>query len=183
MHSYCSATLTEVFPFFSLVVRQMPGYNSPRRGTARTLPKFLCCSVYCLFCVVLCIVCFVCKCVLHYWHRVANQLQLTNIVSYHICFMLLLETCCQPLLNVFGYQNRVIPFSQLQCTAGYADFPKLRRCQKGYVKQVPKWGSTNIRGHRIKCSRHGDQAPGICAPLFNTARETLCFMPYFSNLG
>ena len=42
---------------FSLVVRQIPGYNSPRRGTVRTLPKFLCCSRYCLFCVVLCIVC------------------------------------------------------------------------------------------------------------------------------
>ena len=27
-----------------------------RRGTARTVPKFLC-SMYCLFCVVLCIVC------------------------------------------------------------------------------------------------------------------------------
>jgi hypothetical protein len=41
------------------------------------------------FCVVLCIVCFVsfcllfvCKCVLNYCHRVATQLQLTNI-SYH----------------------------------------------------------------------------------------------------
>jgi len=41
------------------------------------------------FCVVLCIVCFVsfcvlfvCKCVLYYCHRVATQLQLTNI-SYH----------------------------------------------------------------------------------------------------
>jgi len=30
----------------------------------------------CLFCVVLCIVC---KCVLYYCHRVATQLQLTNI--------------------------------------------------------------------------------------------------------
>ena len=47
---------------------------------------FLCCSMYCLFCVVLCIVCFVsfcvlfvCQCVLYYCHRVATQLQLTNI--------------------------------------------------------------------------------------------------------
>jgi hypothetical protein len=44
------------FRYFFSVVRQMPGYNSPRRSTARTVPKFLCCSVYCLF-YVLCIVC------------------------------------------------------------------------------------------------------------------------------
>jgi len=69
----------------------------------RTLPKFLCCSMYCLFCVVLCIVCVcvcVCKCVLYYCHRVAIQLQLTNmsyiyiyischIISYHIIYLLL----------------------------------------------------------------------------------------------
>ena len=41
------------FRAFSSVVRQMPEYNPQRRGTARTLPKFLCCSIYCLFCVVL----------------------------------------------------------------------------------------------------------------------------------
>ena len=53
---------------------------------------FLCCSMYCLFCVVLGIVCFVsfcvlfvCNCVLYYCHRVATQLQLTNI-SYHIIY-------------------------------------------------------------------------------------------------
>jgi hypothetical protein len=49
MYSYCSATLTEVFPSFFSVVRHMPGYNSPRRGTAGTVPIY--------FCVVLCIVC------------------------------------------------------------------------------------------------------------------------------
>ena len=36
------------FRAFSSVVRQMPGYNPQRRGTASTLPKFLCCSVYCV---------------------------------------------------------------------------------------------------------------------------------------
>jgi hypothetical protein len=46
-----------LFMFFSSVVRQIPGYNSQRRGTARLLSKFLCCSIYCLFCVVLFIVC------------------------------------------------------------------------------------------------------------------------------
>jgi len=44
-------------------------YNSQRRGTARTLPKLI----------VLFSVLFVCKCVLYYCHRVATQLQLTNI--------------------------------------------------------------------------------------------------------
>jgi hypothetical protein len=78
-----------VFPCFSSVVRQMPGYNSPSRGTARTLPKFLYCSQN--FCVVLCIVCFVsfcvlfvCKCVSYNCHRVATQLQLTNISHIYI---------------------------------------------------------------------------------------------------
>jgi hypothetical protein len=50
-------TLTEVSRAFSSVVRQMPVYNSPRRGTVRTVPIyfcvvlciFLCCSMYCLF--------------------------------------------------------------------------------------------------------------------------------------
>jgi hypothetical protein len=75
------------FHAFSSVVRQMPGYNFPSRGTTRTLPKFLCCSqnffaVLCIVCFVSLCVLFVCKCVLYNCHRVATQLQLTNI-SYH----------------------------------------------------------------------------------------------------
>ena len=57
------------FRAFSSVVRQMPRYNSQRRGTARTLPKLI----------VLFYVLFVCKCVLYYYHRVSTQIQLTNI--------------------------------------------------------------------------------------------------------
>ena len=58
---------------FSSVVKQIPGYNSQRRGTARTLPKLMV-----LFCVLL-----VCKCVLYYYcHRRSTQLQLTNISIY-----------------------------------------------------------------------------------------------------
>jgi len=100
------------FHAFSSVVRQMPGYNSQRRGTARTLPKlivlfcvlFLCkCVLYCtvLYCTVLhCTVlyCTVLYCtvlccavlyftvlyctVLYYCHWVSTQLQLTNISIY-----------------------------------------------------------------------------------------------------
>ena len=57
------------FLVFSSVVRQMPGHNSHRRGTAHTLPK-----LFVLFCVL-----FVCKYVLYYCHRVSTQLQLINI--------------------------------------------------------------------------------------------------------
>jgi hypothetical protein len=90
------------FRAFSSVVRQMPGYNSQRWGTA-TL--FHICVVQCIvyFCVVLCIVCFasfcvlfVCKCVPYNCHRVATQLQLTNIsyisfFSWYIFFSIFWE--------------------------------------------------------------------------------------------
>ena len=64
----------------------------PKTGHSPHCSNILCCSMYCLFCVVLCImwvwvsvwVCVrVCKCVLYYCHRVATQLQFTNI-SYRI---------------------------------------------------------------------------------------------------
>jgi len=64
---HTSAILTEIFLCFFLV-RQMPGYNLQRRGTARTLPKLIV-----LFCVL-----FMCKCLLHYCQWVSAQLQLTN---------------------------------------------------------------------------------------------------------
>jgi hypothetical protein len=57
------------FLAFSSVVRQMPGYNSQRRGMARTLPKLI----------MLFYILFVCKCVLYYCHWVSTHLQLTNI--------------------------------------------------------------------------------------------------------
>ena len=38
----------EISGFRREVVRQIPGYKSPRRGAASTLPNELCCSVYCL---------------------------------------------------------------------------------------------------------------------------------------
>jgi hypothetical protein len=60
------------FRAFSSVVRQMPGYNSQRRDTVRTLPKLI--VLFCVF--------FACKCVLYYCHWVATQLQLTNICIY-----------------------------------------------------------------------------------------------------
>ena len=44
-------SLLRLFRAFSSAVRQMPGYNSQRRGTAHTLPKInrvvLCVNVFC----------------------------------------------------------------------------------------------------------------------------------------
>jgi hypothetical protein len=80
---HSSATLTEVFPCFFLSCKTNARVKKKHKDGARP-PLFL------NFCVVLYIVCFVsfcvlflCKCVLNYCHRVATQLQLTNI-SYHI---------------------------------------------------------------------------------------------------
>ena len=90
---YSATTLPEVFHAFSSVVRQMPGYNSQRRGTARTLPK-----IFVLFYVL-----FVCKCVLYYCHRVSTQLQLTRIsISYFITDM-----NCANLRQLARRRNRI----------------------------------------------------------------------------
>jgi hypothetical protein len=60
MYSYCmfmylhraswhsSATLTEVFPCLFLSCKANARVKPVKMGTARTLPNFLCCSVYCL---------------------------------------------------------------------------------------------------------------------------------------
>jgi hypothetical protein len=79
------------FRAFSSVARQMPGHNSPRRGTACTVP-----IIFVSFCVL-----FVCKCVLYCCYRVSTQLQLTNIsVTGFIYFY-----CSVYVFLFFGYPN------------------------------------------------------------------------------
>jgi hypothetical protein len=73
-----------VFRAFSSVVRQMSGYNSQRRSTARTsqisfkffIDMYVPLSVFCVL--------FVCKCVMYYCYRVSTQLQLNiyHVISY-----------------------------------------------------------------------------------------------------
>jgi hypothetical protein len=111
---------------FSSVVRQMPGYNSPRRGTARTVPiTFWCCSIYCFLCcsmyfcfLSLCVL-FLCICVLYYCHRVSTQLQLTNI-SYHIIPYHLVWKLSNQYLKIFPN------YSGSQCEATYATLQIIR---------------------------------------------------------
>jgi hypothetical protein len=88
-----------IFRAISSVVRQMPGYNLQIWGTAG--------ARFQNFCVVLCIVCFVsfcvlfvCKCVLYYCHRVATQLQLTNISNIKKC----LSVCPCVCMKILGSQ-------------------------------------------------------------------------------
>jgi len=80
------------FCAFSSVARQMPGWNSQRRGTARTLPHYLlfvlfgcylCCSMYCL-------------CVNVYCRRVTTQLQLINLSHLRALFPHLTFQSLQP---------------------------------------------------------------------------------------
>jgi hypothetical protein len=66
-----------LFRVFSSVVRQMSGYK-PQFGARPTPFKRFCVALYIVCFVSFCVL-FVCKCVLYYCHRVATQLQLTNI--------------------------------------------------------------------------------------------------------
>jgi len=96
MYSYCmftyldraswhsSATLTVVFPcfFFSCKAnaRVKPANMVHGPHSSKIFVLF---HVLFVLCRSVCV--FVCKCVLYYCHRVATQLQLTNI-SYHILY-------------------------------------------------------------------------------------------------
>ena len=71
------------FPCSFLSCKVNASVKPAKTGHGPHSSKFLCCSTYCFvsFCVL-----FVFKCVLYYCHRVATQLQSTNI-SYHLMFI------------------------------------------------------------------------------------------------
>jgi hypothetical protein len=76
------------FLAFSSVVRQMPGYNSPKRGTACTLPKFMCFSMYCLLVNVYCTTAtgWQPNCTWQIYHIVLYII--SHIISYHIIYII-----------------------------------------------------------------------------------------------
>ena len=43
--------------------------------------------------------------------------------------------------------------------------PQNSRHQKGDMNQVPYWRLAAVRRFHCRCGRHGDLAPGVCAPL------------------
>jgi len=80
---HSSAILTEVLPCFFLSCKANSRVKSTKMGHGPQSFKFLCCSMY-LFVFFRSLYFCVCKCVLYYCHRVATQLQLTNI-HYQYC--------------------------------------------------------------------------------------------------
>jgi hypothetical protein len=114
------------FRAFSSVVRQMPGYNSPRRGTARTVSIYFCVVLCIFFCVSFCVL-FVCKCVLYYCHRVTTQLQLTNISISVSCAML--TGCWQP-VNI---THDIYPLLFIQSWSSWRWAPSLLEICRGLL--------------------------------------------------
>jgi hypothetical protein len=112
---HSSATLNEVFPCFFLRSKANARVK-PKTHKGRALP-----TLFQNFCVVLCIVCFVslcvlfvCKCILYYCHRVATQLQLTNIyhIIKHDIFRHLLLSTVKTLVLTYGI-SAAITWSRL----------------------------------------------------------------------
>jgi hypothetical protein len=119
----------------------MPGYNSQRRGTARTpqISYFFYCYVCLIFLIVMYVpfsvfcVLFVCKCVLYYRHRVSTQLQLNiyhqtafdahySVVWSHIanclfCWLVAFTKLSPCRLHTYRLQLRELQ-SAIQQTAG-----------------------------------------------------------------
>ena len=98
------ATLAEGFPCSFLSCKANARVKPVKTGHGPHSSKFLCCSIYffvlsylflccSMYCFVSFTVLFVCICVLYDCHRVATQLQLTNI-SYHYFLNNVIEQKC-----------------------------------------------------------------------------------------
>jgi hypothetical protein len=104
---YSSATLTEVFPCFFLSCKANARVYIAKTGHGPHSSTLVVLFYVLFVSIVLFSVLFVCKCVLYYCHRVATQLQLTNI-SYHIIFVWLYYVYLILYFNIYPTQRKCL---------------------------------------------------------------------------
>jgi hypothetical protein len=77
---------------------------------------------------------------------------------------------CQRFFTLNNFRTSVQSTTTVIHTHGCTDFykkqepPQNSRCQKGDMKQVPFWGSTNSRHHHTKLSSHSDRPQDMYIP-------------------
>ena len=127
MYSYCYVYIwlpwLRFIRVFSSVVRQMPGQNPQRRGTARNLPNF--CVVLCIVCVYMCTellptgdyqiaVKYIIYHIISYHHIIYHTISYHIIISYHISYHTISYHITSYIIpyHIISY---IIPYHTISC--------------------------------------------------------------------